>query len=62
MEPPHVGCHEVYGKRTRTVLPFQTMVLGIYPVHAFQTWPGLVFIGAMALRVSTMHGDQSASS
>ena len=32
-----------------------------YP-QAFQTCPGLVLIAAMALRVSTMHGDQSASS
>ena len=32
------------------------------PTYAFQTCPGLVFIVTMALRVSTMHGDQSASS
>ena len=30
--------------------------------YAFQTWPGLVFTPAMALRVSTMHRAQSASS
>jgi hypothetical protein len=30
--------------------------------QAFQTCPGFVFTTAMALRVSTMHGDQSASS
>lgn len=30
--------------------------------YAFQTWPGLVLQVAMALRVSTMQRDQSASS
>ena len=31
-------------------------------VYAFQIWPGLVLAPAMALRVSTMHEVQSASS
>ena len=30
--------------------------------HAFHTWPGLVLITFIALRLSTIQGDQSASS
>ena len=58
------GCGE---DQTRDFLSEPMLRLGFAPAalrfgcYAFHTWPGRVLMPAMALRVSTMHGDQSAN-